>query len=141
MTKEELASKLNWREYRKEITKEEEKEAKESGLIVIYWYSDDNIELRWYIDDEVGAYMWTDIYITTDWELLEECECECKYYQEAQEKCLLVSAYYEYDKYGYDRFIQPDWFLEYAEFMIVDDWEKCCRWIVLDVKDLKNYKK
>ena len=41
MTKEELAATLNGREYNHEITKEEEAEARENGLVVIFGASDD----------------------------------------------------------------------------------------------------
>ena len=51
MTKEELAAMLNGREYGKEITKAEEEKAKANGLVVIYGYSDDNVELRRHLVD------------------------------------------------------------------------------------------
>jgi len=56
MTKEELAAKLNGREYGSEITKAEEAEARASGLVVVFGYSDDNAELRGAIYDEIGCY-------------------------------------------------------------------------------------
>lgn len=56
MTAKELAQKLNGREYRQEITTNEEKAAKASNLVVVFGYSDDNTEFRGAIDDEVGCY-------------------------------------------------------------------------------------
>lgn len=56
MNSKELAKLLNGRQYRREITKEESLIAAASGLVVIYGYSDDNIELNGAITDEVG--MW-----------------------------------------------------------------------------------
>lgn len=56
MTKEELAGKLDGREYRKEIDLAEEKSAKEARLVVVFGVSDDLMEFRGAIDDEVGAY-------------------------------------------------------------------------------------
>ena len=41
MTAKELAELLNGREYGNEITSDEEKLAKESGLVVVFGYSDD----------------------------------------------------------------------------------------------------
>lgn len=56
MTAKDLAAKLNGREYLNEITPEEEKEAEFNGLVVVYGYSDDNMEFAGAIDDEVGAF-------------------------------------------------------------------------------------
>lgn len=56
ITKEEMAALLGGREYGNEITREEEKLAKESGLFVIFGYSDDNLEIRGLHCDEFGCY-------------------------------------------------------------------------------------
>jgi hypothetical protein len=56
MNKEQFAGTLNGRQYRKEITQEEHKLAKENGLLICFGASDDLIELRGIIYDEVGAY-------------------------------------------------------------------------------------
>lgn len=61
ITKEELAARLNGREYGDEMTKEEEQLAKNSGLLVAFGYSDDNVEFRGIFHDEVGAYNKTSI--------------------------------------------------------------------------------
>ena len=52
MTKEQLAAKLNGREYGREITHEEADEARQSGLLVLFGASDDLVELRGKIDAE-----------------------------------------------------------------------------------------
>lgn len=56
MTLKEFAKMLDGREYRHEITKEEEALAKELGFVVVFGYSDDNAELRGAIDDEIGCF-------------------------------------------------------------------------------------
>ena len=56
ITKEELAARLAGREFGNEITREEEKLAKESGLFVIFGYSDDNMEVRGLQYDEFSCY-------------------------------------------------------------------------------------
>lgn len=56
MNASELAAILNGREYGSEITKAEEAQAKAAGLVVVFGYSDDNVELRGAIEDEIGAY-------------------------------------------------------------------------------------
>lgn len=56
MTLKEFAKMLDGREYRHEITKEEEALAKQLGFVVVFGYSDDNAELRGAIDDEIGCF-------------------------------------------------------------------------------------
>lgn len=56
MTAKQLAEKLDGREYLNEITPEEEKEAEANGLVAVYGYSDDNVELAGAISDEIGAW-------------------------------------------------------------------------------------
>ena len=54
ITAESLAKTLDGREYRSEITKEEEQLAKENGLVVVFGRSDDLMELCGAIDGEEG---------------------------------------------------------------------------------------
>lgn len=56
MKAKELALKLNGRQYREEITKEESKVAKENGLVVVFGASDDLMEFEGAIYDEVDCY-------------------------------------------------------------------------------------
>lgn len=56
MTKESLAALLNGREYGNEITRDEIWQAKAAGLVVVFGYSDDTVEFRGAISDEVGCY-------------------------------------------------------------------------------------
>ena len=56
MNLKEFANLLDGREYGGEITKEEEKLAKELGFVVVFGYSDDNAELRGAINDEIGCF-------------------------------------------------------------------------------------
>jgi hypothetical protein len=51
-----LAALLTGREYRQEITRAEEADAKAAGLVVAFGASDDLLEFRGAIDDEVGCY-------------------------------------------------------------------------------------
>lgn len=55
MTPQEFAQRLHGREYGDEITAAEAREAKAAGLVVVYGYSDDNVELAGAIEDEIGA--------------------------------------------------------------------------------------
>ena len=74
MDKNELAKVLNGREYGNEIDRELEQAAKESELVVVFGASDDLMELRGWMNEELGAYNGTTAYFTTDG--LYETECE-----------------------------------------------------------------
>lgn len=97
MTAKEFSEMLSGREYGMEITKDEERQAANAGLVVVYGYSDDNVELRGAIDEEVGAYEDTTIYITKDG-LLEEpaCDdaenCTCPYFKAAKKAAKTITA-------------------------------------------------
>lgn len=58
-----MASHLHGRQIGNEITKEEENLALEAGLLVVFGYSDDNVELRGMISDEFGVSNGSEIYI------------------------------------------------------------------------------
>ena len=85
MTLKEFAKMLDGREYRHEITKEEETLAKELGFVVVFGYSDDNAELRGAIDDEIDCYDGGELYhvdlpstIYADW-CPEDIDCSWAY--------------------------------------------------------------
>lgn len=85
MTLKEFAKMLDGREYRHEITKEEEALAKELGFVVVFGYSDDNAELRGAIDDEIDCYDGGELYhvdlpstIYADW-CPEDIDCAWAY--------------------------------------------------------------
>jgi hypothetical protein len=56
MTKEQLAEQINGTEYRDEVSQLHEQAAKQHGLVIVFGYSDDNMEFRGAINDEVGCY-------------------------------------------------------------------------------------
>lgn len=56
MNVKEWAERLNWREYREEMTAEEEKQAAADGVVIVFGASDDLIEFRGVIRDELGAW-------------------------------------------------------------------------------------
>lgn len=59
----EWADRLNGRQYLNEISKEEEEQAKADNVLICFAASDDNIELRGAIDDEIGAWGGVDIFV------------------------------------------------------------------------------
>lgn len=134
MTKEELAQKLNNREYGEEITDAEEKAAKQAGLVVLFGYSDDNAEFRGAINDEVGAYEGTEIYVTRSAVLGEHEDCECDFcgFKAAKAKAAMVKAVWGGADYSWAYNTK----IPHAKFDVLEDGTKFCRGIVFSVNDL-----
>jgi len=142
MTKEQLAEKLDGREYLREITKDEEEQAKQAGLVVVFGYSDDNVELRGAIDDEIGAYNGTTITVDQEgivpsWERLIETEVyEAefeKYFRRKQHAKEIKAVWnYELDKFAWT-FETP---IPHATFAIQEDGVNYCQGIVFSLADI-----
>ena len=140
MTKEELAALLNGREYRKEITREEEAAAKAAGLLVIFGASDDLTELRGAINDEAGAWDGATHRIdhegfVPDWESVDhDDEDACAAYFKRKGSGVMVEA--KCDWKGYSWWIETD--VPHATFDILEEDEPYCRGIVIDAAALST---
>lgn len=140
MTKEQLASLLNGRAYMSEITNEEQSQAKTARLVVVFGYSDDNVELRGFIRDEIGAYGDTEFKVSPlglvqDWESFRdnaETEKEFQAYFDKKKDCQTIVANWDAD--GYSWTFTTD--IPHATFEIVDGDEKFCRGIVFSIDQL-----
>lgn len=133
ITKEQLAERLNGREYTKEITKNEQKEAAESGLVVVFGASDDLIEFRGAIDDEQGACGGGAFSINNAGELFDEDHEDCcKYKAKARESAHKITAIWASEDYS--------WIYEtkipHSTFEIMEDGQKYCRGIVFSLQDI-----
>jgi len=132
MTKEELAALLNGRQYRNEMTKGEEAAAKTAGLVVIFGASDDLMEIRGAVDDEV--YPNGDGTPFTGTGLLKsECEDDdCPYFAKMLEGATGVYATFDDDGYTWTY----DTAIPHATFDILEDDVKYCRGIVFALADV-----
>ena len=135
MTAKELAIALTGREVGMEIMPGEERATKDAGLVVVYGYSDDNVEFCGAINDEVGAYNGTTVYITPDG-VLQGPDCgrdDCPYFAREREKARTVKAVW-HDKGG------PCWTFEtdipHETFTVMEDREPFCVGIVFSMEDL-----
>lgn len=135
ITIEEFAKLLNNREYGKEITDEEIKMAKELGFIVVFGTSDDLVDLRGVINDEIDCYDGGKIYIDKNGEygIFEECECGCKYSQEAKERCRLIEVLW-CEESNVSWTYKTD--IPHETFNILEDDKIYCRGIIFEIKDL-----
>lgn len=131
MTTHELAAKLNGREYGAEITKEEEAQAKASGLVVVFGYSDDNMEFRGAINDEVGCYNGGEAYLTPKGLLMNDCDNDdCPYFQEMKKRFPKVTAIADKDGYA---FVYEVTSLPHALFDVMEEGQKYCRGMVIEL--------
>ena len=135
MTAKELAALLSGREYMSEITTDEMRLAESNGLVVVFGYSDDNMEFAGAIGAEIGAYAGTTAYVTKNG-LFDEPECgieDCPYCTAARKAATPIKAVW-HDKGG------PCWTYEtdipHEEFTIMEDGEPWCVGIVFSMEDL-----
>jgi hypothetical protein len=149
MTRDELAALLNGRAYRHEISREEEAQAKAAGLLVIFGASDDLVEFRGTIHDEIDALdgavfrLCKDGGLLPDWESLriadsDEPERDAEVY--FTRKALgfhELSALWDHE--GFSWVIKTD--LPHTPFVILDDGDNYCRGVVLDVAEITGQPK
>lgn len=135
MTKEKLAKELNGREYLDEISDLESKTAKDAGLIVIFGYFDDCIEIRGAISDELSAYGGKVFYMNREKAFPVEHRCECEFcgFEDAAAKSASVEALWAAEN-GYSWTFKTA--IPHATFEIVEDGNPFCRGIVFSVEDL-----
>jgi hypothetical protein len=134
MTKEELAARLNGRAYGAEISLAECGLAKESGLVVVFGYSDDNAEFRGVFDDEITAWEGIVIHVTRTGLLQRHDDCECPYCGFEAQKAKAAEVIAVWGRGGYAWIYQTK--VPHATFDILETGEKFCRGIVLSINDL-----
>jgi hypothetical protein len=146
MTKEQLAALLNNREYTQEITNQENALAKANRLLVVYGASDDLCELRGAIEDEAGVYTGGTVVIA-DGKILPEIDDDdieiLKKYgvlgtaRKIYESSLNIEALWcKEEEYSWT--FKTD--APHASFEVIEDGEKYCRGIVIDLKELESLK-
>ena len=135
LSKELLTGLLTGREYGKEMRKEEEMQAKAAGLIVIFGASDDLMEFRGFVDDEIGAP--TDALIDAKGLLPNrdsiDDDASLKDFFAREPLARTVEALWCAED-GYSWTYRTT--VPHATFEIVEGGEPYCRGIVIDVADL-----
>lgn len=134
MKKEELAFTLNGRKRGDEIRKEEIKVAKDNGLVVVYGYSDDNLEFNGAIDDEVDAYDGTKVYITKKLEIKSKPKEGRKLVEAIW--CPILDPSFPMEDLDCSWLIKSE--IPNSSFDIMDSEEEkiFCRGIVFDIKNI-----
>lgn len=140
-----IAEQLNGSEYGEKLLS---KVDLPKNMVVISWYSDDNIEIEWLITDEVWAWKWKEFYILpeklciiTDSELQSIPDLLSQFNQwaidlieEATKNVLQrkpkIEAKRDHD--GYSWYITVSW-CNVAYFDVMEDGDKFCRGAVIDL--------
>lgn len=143
MTKEELATKLNGRQYLHEMTREECAQAKKDGLLVMFGASDNLVELCGAIGDELSACNGTTVLLSANGKLVVPVDRED---EDVLDKYLLLEVAKEREAKAHK--VRALWCAEaglswtfetalpHATFDIMEDEEVFCRGIVIDMKDV-----
>lgn len=135
MNAKELAATLNGRSYTNEITKQEEALAKTAGLVVAFGYSDDNLELRGAVNEEISAWQGQRVHFTKDGLLVNDCDNDdCPHFEKMKAGAApLEIVWIEWGD-------GPCWTFETAipheTFDISDDGEPYCQGIVFSLADV-----
>jgi len=132
MSAKELASALNGRDYDNEITEAEEKAAKAAGLVVVFGYSDDNMEFRGAICDELSCYDGDTAYLTSAGLLMNDCDnAECPHFRQKQKTAATITAVWDTGGYSWTY----NTAIPHETFDIMEDGETYCRGIVFALAD------
>ncbi len=138
LTKEQLAETLNGNEYGNEITKEQEQQAKENGLVVVFGYSDDNMELRGALNDEFGCYEGGEIKFTKEGKEIDEDDMEVLEKYNVVPKLNTIEAVWDepFDETDERCSFQYKTDIPHSKFRIMEDEELYCVGIVFNISDL-----
>lgn len=129
ITPESLAAMLDGRSYGSEITAEEQKLAEDSALVVVFGYSDDNVELRGAITDEVAAYNGATVYLDGAKVLENDCDDEqCPHFLRAQARAAKFKARWCSNASPAAWSFDVPW--PHAKFRVMEDGEPFCIGVV-----------
>lgn len=131
---EAAASRLNGCEYGQEGSAQLWAEMKTRGLVAVFGASDDLMEFRGAIDDEVSAYDGTTALVTADG-LFEPCGDNCKFSAAAQKEAVEIDALWCAED-GVSWTYETD--IPHATFNVMEDGEVYCRGIVFALSSLRQ---
>lgn len=134
MNTQEFASLLNNRQYGNEITGYEAEQAKRNNIVIVFGASDDLMEFRGAINDELDAYEGTTAYLDADGLVVNECDNEhCPYARKLAATAKKIKAVW-HDSGDYSFTFETD--IPHKTFEILEDDEKYCRGIVFSLDEV-----
>ena len=128
----EAAASLNGCKYGQEGSPELFAMMKAAGLVAVFGASDDLMELRGAIYDEVDCYNGGTAYVTSAGLYAQKCDDDaCPHEETARANCRQIHA--EWDSEGYSWTYRTD--IPHATFDVLEDGEKYARGIVFALED------
>jgi hypothetical protein len=135
MTKEEAAARLDGNQYREEGSRELFAAMKEAGLVAVFGASDDLMEFRGAIDDEIGAYDGTTAYLSPAGRLQNDCDNDrCPHFERAKETAPFIEAVWSPEAENMSWLYRTS--IPHATFLIKEDDDTYCRGIVFALADV-----
>lgn len=135
MNAKEIAAALNGTEYGDEDRKHGElfKSMKANGFVAVFGYSDDNMEFRGAIYDEVGCWEGGKSFVKDTGLITNECEDGdgCPYFPAIVASARTITANWDSD--GYSWTYSTD--IPHETFDVIDEGEPYCRGIVFALSD------
>jgi hypothetical protein len=125
---------LDGREYGHETDDGLDKQLAGEGIVMVFGYSDDNMEFRGAIKDEIGCCDGWTVRLTSKGILDNKCDNgRCPYFKEMERN---VKSRIEaiWGKDGYSWIYRTD--IPHVSFDITEDGEKYCRGIVFYLSDV-----
>lgn len=134
MTPAEAANELNNSQYRNEGSRELFARMKAAGLVAVFGASDDLMEFQGAIDDELGAYGGTTVYVTRNGLLQNDCDNDdCPHFAKLQKAATPIDA--KWDDGGFSW--RYDTAIPCARFIVKEDDENYCEGIVFSLADVQ----
>ena len=136
MNAKELAGILNGCQIGDEISKDIEQKAKENNLVIVFGASDDLMEFRGAINDELDAYEGSTAYLDEFGLLLNKCDNDvCPYFEMAKQHAKTIKSVWCATK-------EYAWTFEtslpYFKFDIIEDDYKYCQGIVFSMANINQ---
>lgn len=130
MIEKEIADMLDGIEYGEEIREDILKYAKENGAVIVFGASDDLMEFRGAIEDELTVYGDGFAYLNKNGLLRNKCNnADCPYFIEKRLQAKSIAAIW--DCSGYSWIYTTE--IPHETFEILEEGEKYCRGIVFSV--------
>lgn len=114
-----------------DLTLSQREFCKAHDIVVVYGYSDDNVEFDGAIRDEVGAWEGAEIYVDANGPI-EPCESECKYYKAALKNAKRITAFWYLDDWAWE--FSTD--IPHETFEFYSEGDPFCKGIVFYKKDM-----
>lgn len=134
-TAAQAAAVLDGSEYGDECSVEFEAMLKANGLVAVFGASDDLMEFRGAIHDEVGCYSGGVAYLNADGILENDCnKDDCPYFVRAKLSARTIEARWDVDGFSW----KYETAIPHVKFVINEDGETYCEGIVFELATLSR---